>query len=202
MAAGIERLKREKLVYEASVSGSVDSLKQLLAEDPLALARAVVTCFDETPLHVAAMLGHLELVKFIILQKPDMSAAVDSQRRTSLHLAAANGYVEIVHDLVSVNPNVCLFRDQDGRTPLHLAVMKGHVEVITKLVQSGPEVVRYRLDQGETILHLAVKQNRLDALKLLFQLGMDDGDLVNAKDHHGNTILHTAAGLKQMEVNR
>ena len=31
---------REKRVYEASVDGSVNSLKQLMAEDPLALARA------------------------------------------------------------------------------------------------------------------------------------------------------------------
>ena len=47
-------------------------------EDPLALARAAVTCFDETPLHVAAMLGHLDLAKFILSQKPDMAMATDS----------------------------------------------------------------------------------------------------------------------------
>ena len=39
--AGIERLKKEKRIYEASLKGSVDSLKQLLLQDPLALARAV-----------------------------------------------------------------------------------------------------------------------------------------------------------------
>lgn len=200
--AGSERLKREKRLYEASLNGSVDSLKQLLVEDPLTLARAALTCYDETPLHVALMLGHLDFAKFVVTHKPDMAIEVDSQGRSPLHFAAANGYVEMVNVLVSVNPNVCLFRDEDGRTPLHLAVMKGRVDVIRVLVRCQPEVIRFRLVQGETLVHLAVKQNQLGALKLLIELGRDDDDLVNVKDDHGNTILHIAAGLKQTEVKK
>ena len=122
--AGIERLKREKRLYEASLKGSVDSLKQLLVEDPLALARAAVTCFEETPLHVAAMLGHLDFAQFVVSKKPDMAMAADSQGRLPLHMAAAKGFLEMVNLLVSVNPNVCVCQDEDGRTPLLLAVMK------------------------------------------------------------------------------
>lgn len=200
--AGSERLKREKRLYEASLNGSVDSLKQLLVEDPLTLARAALTCYDETPLHVALMLGHLDFAKFVVTHKPDMAIEVDSQGRSPLHFAAANGYVEMVNVLVSVNPNVCLFRDEDGRTPLHLAVMKGRVDVIRVLVRCQPEVIRFRLVQGETLVHLAVKQNQLGALKLLFELGRDGDDLVNVKDDHGNTILHIVAGLRQTEVKK
>ena len=42
--------EREKKVYEASVTDSVSLLKQLMAEDALTLARAAITCFNETPL--------------------------------------------------------------------------------------------------------------------------------------------------------
>ena len=125
--------EREKKVYEASVTGSVSLLKQLMAEVALTLARAAITCFNETPLHVAAMLGHLDFTKYLLTQKPDMTMAVDSRGRSPLHLASANGYVEMVNILLSVNSDACLIQDEDGRIPLHLAVMKGQVEIVRKL---------------------------------------------------------------------
>ena len=91
--------RRERRLYEASANGSVNSLKQLMAEDPLALARASVTCFDETPLHIAAMLGHLDSAKALVTHKPDMAMAIDLQGRSPLHLASANVYIEIVNML-------------------------------------------------------------------------------------------------------
>ena len=75
-------LERERRLYEASLNGCVDSLKQLLEKDPLALARAALTSFDETPLQVATMLGHLEFAKFLMSQKPDMAMAAESQGRS------------------------------------------------------------------------------------------------------------------------
>ena len=125
--------EREKRVYEASVTGNVSLLKQLMAEDPPTHARAAVTCFNETPLHVAAMLGHLDFTKYLLTQKPDMTMAVDSRGRSPLHLASANGYDELVSILLLANSDACLIRDEDGRTPLHLVVMKGQVEVVRKL---------------------------------------------------------------------
>ncbi|KAL6330798.1 hypothetical protein AAG906_009226 [Vitis piasezkii] len=189
----------ERRLYEASITGSVNSLKQLMAKDPLTLARAAVTCFNETPLHVAAMLGHLDFASYLLTHKPDMTMALDLRGRSPLHLASANGYVEMVNILLSANPDACLIRDEDGRTPLHLAVMKGEVEVTRMLVGARPQVTRYKLDQGETILHSAVKQNRLGALKLLVELA-GEVEFVNSKDDYGNTVLHTATALKQYET--
>ena len=157
-------------MYEAS--GSVSLLKQLMVEDPLTLARVAVTCFKETPLHVAAMLGHLVFTNYLLTQKPDMTMAVDSRGCSPLHLASANGYVEMVNILMLANSDACLICDEDGKTPLHLAVMKGQVEVVRKLFVARREVTRYKLNQvqGETVLHLAVKQNRLGVLKLSLEL--------------------------------
>ncbi|KAJ9688036.1 hypothetical protein PVL29_013995 [Vitis rotundifolia] len=190
---------RERRLYEASVTGSVNSLKRLMAKDPLTLARAAVTYFNETPLHVAAMLGHLDFASYLLTHKRDMTNALDLRGRSPLHLASANGYVEMVNILLSANPDVCLIRDEDGRTPLHQAVMKGEVEVTRMLVGARPQVTRYKLDQGETILHSAVKRNRLGALKLLVEL-VGEVEFVNSKDDYGNTVLHTATALKQYET--
>ncbi|KAK2994975.1 hypothetical protein RJ640_021531 [Escallonia rubra] len=168
-----------------------------MEEDPLTLARISVTNFNETPLHVAAMLGHAAFAKALVRYQPNLVRELDSHGCSPLHVASANGYVEIVKMLLMEDSSVCHVRDQDRRTPLHLAVMKGRGDVIRELVSAQEQVTRYTLDRGETILHLCVKHNHLEALKRLVEL---DGDLANAQDHNGNTILHTATTLKQMET--
>ena len=101
---------------------------------------------------------------------------------------------------MSLNSNACLICDEDGRTPLHLAVMKGHVEVTRELVRARPEVVTgHKLDHGETILHSSVRHNRLGALKMLVE-SVREAEFINARDDYGNTVLHTATTLKQLEV--
>ncbi|KAK3438839.1 hypothetical protein EUGRSUZ_C03397 [Eucalyptus grandis] len=120
-----ERRQRERRLYEASHDGCVESLAQLLQEDRLILARASVTCFDETPLHVAYMQGHVQFAKDLLAHKRNWAMELDSQGRTPLHWASANGYVEIARELLQSDPLACLVHDEDGWTPLHLATMKG-----------------------------------------------------------------------------
>ncbi|XP_018727032.2 ankyrin repeat-containing protein BDA1 [Eucalyptus grandis] len=194
-----ERRHREKRLYEASLGGCVESLAQLLQEDQLILARASVTCFDETPLHVACMLGHVHFAKALLAHKRDLAMELDSQGRMPLHLASANGYVEIVRELLQSDPLACLVHDEDGRTPLHLAMMKGRINIVIELVKARPEVAEHRLSHGQTTLHLGVRHNRLETLKVLVEM-VRDGDLVNAQDDEGNTILHLAAANKQIET--
>ncbi|KAK3438837.1 hypothetical protein EUGRSUZ_C03391, partial [Eucalyptus grandis] len=74
-----KRRHREKRLYEASLGGCVESLAQLLQEDQLILARASVTCFDETPLHVACMLGHVHFAKALLAHKRNLAMELDSQ---------------------------------------------------------------------------------------------------------------------------
>ncbi|KAF8006039.1 hypothetical protein BT93_K0356 [Corymbia citriodora subsp. variegata] len=194
-----ERKNQERRLYEASLGGCVESLAQLLQEDRLILARASVTCFDETPLHVACMLGHLHFAKALLAYKKDMAMELDLQGRRPLHLASANGYVEIVRVLLQSDPLACLVHDEDGRTPLHLAIMKGRIDIVIELVKAKPEAAESRLSHGQTVLHLGVSYNRLETLKVLVEM-VRDGDLVNAQDDEGNTILHLAATNKQIQT--
>jgi ankyrin repeat protein len=90
-----------------------------------------------------------------------------------------------------------------GRIPLHLAAMKGRVAVIRELLQAKPESIYEKLGRGETVLHLCVKYNRLEALETLLQYLRSCNDmefLLNSGDDDGNTILHLAVALKQMEA--
>ncbi|XP_059638976.1 ankyrin repeat-containing protein At5g02620-like [Cornus florida] len=126
----------DRRLYEASLSGSVPLLNTLMQEDELILDRALVTCFHETPLHIAAMRGHLGLTQALLRRKPKLATELDSHGHSPLHLASAEGHVEIVRELLYINSDVCNARDQDGRTPLHLTAMKGQVGVIGELLQT------------------------------------------------------------------
>ncbi|XP_059640418.1 ankyrin repeat-containing protein ITN1-like [Cornus florida] len=189
----------DRRLYEASLCGSVPALNKLMQEDELILDRVSVTCFHETPLHIAAMRGHVGFTQALLIRKPKLATELDSLGHSPLHLASIEGHVEIVRELVHVNMDVCDFRDLDGRTPLHLAAIKGRVGVIEELNRTRPKSAHERLGRGETVLHLCVRYYRLEALKYLVEY-MGDKDLVNSIDQDGNTILHLAAIFKQMET--
>ncbi|KAK3436043.1 hypothetical protein EUGRSUZ_C00697 [Eucalyptus grandis] len=186
-------------LYEAAMKGNVHSLLELLKKDKLLLDRIMTGNRNETPLHIAAMLGHLDFVEEILAQKTELAREQDSQSSTPLHLAAAKGYLHIVESLVRVDPEICLFRDKYKRNPLHVAAMKGHVDVLECLVQARHDAAHSVVEHGQTILHLCVKHNKLEALKLLIDI-LGDDQFINSRDEDGNTILHLAAADGQTET--
>lgn len=187
--------KLQTKLFEAATQGSVNSLQQLLKDDPLILDRAAVSCFNDTPLHVATMLGHIDFVKEIIRIKPQLVDELNSQQSTPLHLASAKGHVEVVRALLSVDGRACLARDRNALTPLHLAAAKGRVEVVKVLLEAQPDAA-YR---GESILHLCVKRCQLEALEVLVKT-LGEPAFINSRDVDGNTVLHLAVADKQVEV--
>ncbi|KAL1826065.1 hypothetical protein ACET3Z_012843 [Daucus carota] len=186
----------EKKLYHACLEGDVEMLKELMREDGLILARvSVSSCFNETPLHLASMLGHFEFAKALLSYKPDFASRLDSQDRSPLHVASANGYANIVKLLLEYDQEMCRVRDEDGRTPLHLAVMNGQYEAVTELMKVNSESID---EEEETVFHLCVLYNRLNLLIGLVE--SKEPDLSNMKDGNGDTILHTAAALKRMQM--
>ncbi|XP_051137629.1 ankyrin repeat-containing protein ITN1-like isoform X2 [Andrographis paniculata] len=186
----------EKKLYDAAVEGRAASLQELLRQDPIILERAMVNQFSETPLHVAAMLGHSDFVREIVRINPQLTNELNSMRSTPLHLASAKGHVEVVRILIFVDPQTCLARDRNQMTALHLAALKGRIEVVKVLLGEKPDAAQLSVHKGENILHMCVKHHQLEALKLLLDK-VSDQDLVNAKDSDGNTLLHLAVAHKQ-----
>ncbi|KAG8367185.1 hypothetical protein BUALT_Bualt16G0046300 [Buddleja alternifolia] len=196
-----ERERMEDRLSMAALQGNVTSLVQILKEDPLILDKIIVSCISETPLHTAAMLGHLNFVKELLSRKPELAAELDGHGCSPLHLAAAKGHVDVVKELVHAGGEMGLVRNMDGRTALHVAAVKGRLAVLTELVRVKPKLTRVMTDRGETGLHLCVKWNRVEAVKLLGEEMCKDGDeLLNWKDCEGNTALHIAVSKKLIEI--
>ncbi|XP_039165196.1 ankyrin repeat-containing protein BDA1-like [Eucalyptus grandis] len=178
-------------LHVAAVKGDVPYLLELLAKDKLLLNKNMTENQAETPLHIAAMLGHLDFVEEVLARKAELAKYQDSQGSTPLHLAAAKGFLNIVVSLLRVNPDMCNVCDIYKRNPLHVAAMKGHVDVLEYLIQKRPNAAHSSIEHGQTILHLCVMHNRLEALK--FSIDILPSDLINSRDQRGNTILHLAA---------
>ncbi|CAH2080478.1 unnamed protein product [Thlaspi arvense] len=188
-----------EMLYKAAAEGNVQALRKIIEKDGIILERITVEDFGETPLHVAAMCGHLDFVKETLNLKPQgprLASELDGRKRSPLHLASAKGHLEIVKLLISADPEMCKAQDRDGRNPLHLAAIKGRVRVLEELVGARREAAEDRVGHtGETILHLCVKHNQFEALKLLMEKTVNH---VNSKDADGNTILHLAVSDKQV----
>ncbi|XP_028793211.1 ankyrin repeat-containing protein At5g02620-like [Neltuma alba] len=195
---------RMRVLYEASYEGSVSTLNMLIQQDPLILHRiSSRTILIETPLHISALLGHLEFTKALLARKPKLALELDSFRSTPLHVASAEGHIDVVKQLLLYYDEACFVRDQEGRIPLHYAVIRGRPEVVKELIRVKPESSK-TLDKGKTIFHLCVAYNHLQIMKALIELAIDDTyELLNERDLDGmNTILHLAVMLKQVETVR
>ncbi|PNX99528.1 ankyrin repeat-containing protein [Trifolium pratense] len=112
-------------LYDASLKGCVSTLKKLIEKDTLILSRVSLYPNFETPLHIASLLGHIELCRILLDISPNLAAEVNSEGQCPLHLASAKGHIEIVKVLLLTNAETCFIHDKDDKLPLHFAVMRG-----------------------------------------------------------------------------
>ena len=106
-----------------------------------------------TPLHLAAMKGHLEMVTLLLESPQSYKPSIDFPDP----LPTAEELPQAI--LVDVRTNHDL-------TPLHLATVGEHVEVVAKLLEYtlNPNIQNDRL---ETALHYAVKRGNLEMVRLI-----------------------------------
>ncbi|KAK4763133.1 hypothetical protein SAY86_008901 [Trapa natans] len=191
------------LLYDAAITGSVGVLDGLVQQyGKVIVSRFSLTSFSETPLHLAALLGHLQFSKRLLELRPELASEQDSEKCTPLHLAAANGHDQVVRELLETDKMACLMQDQEGRVPLHLAAMRGRAVVVMELLKPvlAHELLKKKTDDGDGVLHLCLKYNHLDVLKVVLQVIGKDREILMMTDSCGNTILHLAVMLKQGEV--
>ena len=123
-------------LHEAAADGDLAKARELLRRNPdLAL------CKDpegSTPLHVAVVNGHKDVVHLLLANKADVSARVNDGA-TPLHLAAHQGHKEVAELLVASQGGVNT-KANNGFTPLHQATWFGHKGVAQLLVSSGAEI--------------------------------------------------------------
>jgi ankyrin repeat protein len=83
-----------------------------------------------------------------------------------------------------------------GRQPaLHVAALHGNIEAIESLLRGGADINHATYDTMSTALHDAVVGNQPQAVQYLLDNGANDRFV----DHKGNSSLHLACALNDLE---
>lgn len=119
---------------------------------------------NTTALHVAASMGHLEIIKCFIDAGAEMSALNDKDF-TPLHMAVAFEQIEAIELLLKYGEDVDIFNEK-GETPLHIAVIFGKIKAADLLIKNGANV-NALTQNGQTPLHYSAKQGYSNIAELL-----------------------------------
>ncbi len=179
-----------------------------------------------TALHLASSHGHLEVVRYLVLEcgkkhrrrkraaTPKETQAVDKEEEEEhnhdqdddddcSHTSSSDGDD---HGLSSATTAAAPPRPglvdvdatlADGRTALHLAVKEKHEAVVLFLVREGKACVDSRDDKGRTPLMWACCLGMLECVRCLVLEGRAD---IGAKDADGNDVASIATSGGNVEV--
>jgi Ankyrin repeats (3 copies) len=165
-------------LYYATMLGFRDLAEHLIAEHPEHVnARGGK---EVTPLHVAALAGHSDILSLLIEHGADISDRGEDGG-TPLHRASLKGRLEAGQLLLNRGADI---DDQNDRqlTALIYAAIFGHAEFARMLLERGA-MIDPRDDRGATPLHYAAANGRTEVVRLLLERGADP----HVRDIDGNT---------------
>jgi ankyrin repeat protein len=116
---------------------------------------------DESPLMIAAIRGHAELVRKLVARGAD----VNKTGWTPLHYAATSGHVAIIEFLLEQHAYIDA-ESPNKTTPLMMAAHYGTSQAVKLLLESGADP-GLRNDLGLTALDFATRGQRPDAVAIL-----------------------------------
>lgn len=115
----------------------------------------------ESPLMIAAIKGHKELVRALIQRDAD----VNKPGWTPLHYAATGGHVDIILMLLEEHAYIDA-ESPNKSTPLMMAAMYGSTAAVRTLLEAGADPT-LRNEIGLSAVEFAQRANRADAAELV-----------------------------------
>ena len=155
-----------------------------------------------TPIMVAAVRGHTEVVRFLKEEGANLSE-LDLKDQNILHILAKHNRHEMIPILMKGRNGAWIEKlvnqpNQKENTPLHIAAAKGSVEIVEELLKEGygADIDIQNWDK-RTPCHLAAAAGHTQILELLLK---HDHNAIFDKDDDGNTLLHLAAMNKHSDT--
>jgi ankyrin repeat protein/serine/threonine protein kinase len=161
-------------VLDAAVEGDISKMKSLIKQyEGLRLDYCVYNDdYGDTTLHLAALHGHMQIVKYLIVNGYRVIECENNYKHTPLHRAAKGGNLEVVKYLIE-EKNCDRMRLCDwGRTPLHYACESenARLDLVQYLMNlEGVNVNVKDARYGFTPLDIAAEYGTVDVVKYMIE---------------------------------
>ncbi|XP_062083694.1 ankyrin repeat-containing protein At5g02620-like [Humulus lupulus] len=201
-------IRKDTIMHVAVKHGNKESTQQILDLYPWLLHETNLS--GDTPLHIAARLGHSDLVKLITSSlKNDQRGgsaeagtfplrALNEKKDTALHNAVKYGHSDVVNSLIKEDPGLVYISNDSGESPLFIAVDKGFHKIAVSILGS---ISDWSGSCGSgrdnmTVMHAAADY-QVVVTKLLQKC---NAEILEEKDKRGRTALHYAAYVGNSKV--
>ncbi|XP_015083957.1 ankyrin repeat-containing protein At5g02620-like [Solanum pennellii] len=195
----------DRRLNEAVLRGDVEAIQKLIEEDSNIVKQTLEGSLQHTILHLAARLGHVELVREIVKLFPEMVSAENRDEETPLHEACREGRVEIVRILLENDPWVAYKTNLWDKSVLYVACERGRIEVVKHFLHNNNNNIHLLLmlevDMSTTSLHAAASSGHTEVVKELIKVRPDfawkKDELMN-----GCSPLHIACSKGHLDITR
>ncbi|KAL7210044.1 hypothetical protein ACSBR1_031590 [Camellia fascicularis] len=196
---------KNTILHVAAQFGNKKYVEKILEKSPSSSLLRCLNIDGETPLHIAARGGHLDIVKALIecVKRLDqeevesgggaakeMLRAANRDNDTALHMAVRNYHSGVVELLTKEDPEFTQRPNDAEETPLYLATEREQDDVVYMILKNCTSPA-YGGPKGQTALHVAATRSwDTESTKLLLEW---KSDLIKKTDEYGWIPLHYAA---------
>ena len=173
-----DKINQKKLLFEAIKSQDVTGVQDLLK---IKVDVNIQNRHGSTPLHVAAYLGHFDIVKILVNNGANIFAT-NFKNEAPLHTAISKGHYTISKYLL-INGAVVHFDNEEYHDLVMLAVKNCQVDLV-KLLLFYDAGINFEYEI-ESFLQLAIKNQSLEIMQLLLENGVDPNYSYNPYNPNG-----------------
>ncbi|CAL1385328.1 unnamed protein product [Linum trigynum] len=152
---------KNTILHVAAKCGGIQTAEKIIGLFPGLLHQT--NSKGDSPLHVAARLGRLEMIQLLvncaklveIEVGKELLRMVNVDKDTALHVAVRNGHFEVVSLLISEDPELALVLNAAGESSLFLAVDRKFYAIAQHILETVPSCC-YGGRDDMNVLHAAI----------------------------------------------
>lgn len=184
--------------YTSIQQENVALFSELITKTPSLLKKR--NKYNETAIHLAALYGQIDILRFIIKKCPDCLYDTGNSNHNIAYYAVQNGHLEMLKYLLVLDINL-LHGDGDNpfkETPVHAAAVQGDINIIKCMLKIDPSVFKSRYStfinkiRYESPINLVMQNGHLATFK--FIVSQYPASLYENDNYNGNAPIHAVLG--------